>query len=297
MLRRVLACLALGAALTTTTPNVRADDTAGVGPLRWDPAWSHAGPADYSLTGLGVTDTVVYEIFFQSKQPALYWNSPILFDNAVRDALRGSTPGIRSGAETASWGLLGLVIAYPFFDAVYAWKRYGRTVAWDLFWQDATVLSLATAVDLNYRDLIGRARPPVSACLSSGGSVDQCVGTSAESTRSFPGGHMLMVTSAAALTCTQHLYMHLYGAPWDAIACATAVTGAAAVGTLRIVADDHWASDILVGGVLGTAFGWGIPVLMHLNGHSASSGGLAAHLAPIAIPVNRGGGAGVAGWF
>jgi membrane-associated phospholipid phosphatase len=294
---RVLVYLSLVLSMSTLASSARADDAPGTGPLRWDPAWSHAGAADYSLASFGITDSLLYELFVQPKQPPLRWTSPILFDKAVRDALRGSSLETRNMAGNVSWGLLGAVLVYPLVDVPYAWKRYDSQLAWDLFWQDATALSLGTAFDLNLRDLVGRARPPVYACLSSGGSEKECLGSSSESTRSFPGGHQLMVTTAAALTCTQHLSMHLYGGPWDAIACATALTAATSVGVLRIVADDHWASDILVGSALGVAFGWGIPTAMHLHGHAPMSGSSGIQLVPTAMPVHRGGGLGVTGLF
>ncbi len=292
-----LRLLALTAALLTLASSASAEDLALTGPLRWDPAWTHAGPADYTLTTFAFEDAIVYEFVVQKHQPPLRWSGPILFDEAVRDLLRGSTPGVRGAAANVSWVLLPLGIGYPVIDVPYAWARFGPKVAWDLFWQDTTAMGLATAFDLNLRDLVGRARPPESACLAAGGSDAKCLGTSDEATRSFPGGHVLIVTTATALTCTQHLSLHLYGAPWDAIACATAITADVAVGTLRIVSDDHYATDILAGGILGTAFGWGIPTLMHLHGHASSPADPGVHVAPVAVPVHRGAGVGVSGWF
>jgi membrane-associated phospholipid phosphatase len=276
----------------------RADDATTAGQLRWDPAWTHAGPDDFVLTAFAVEDLVIYEAFAQSKQPQLRWSGPILFDQAVRDVLRGSTPGVRSAAATTSWTLLAVEVAYPaVIDVPYALRRYGPGVAWDLFWQDATALSIASAVDMDLRDFVGRARPQAAACLAGGGSASQCLGTDSEATRSFPGGHVAIVTTAALLTCTQHLSLRLYGAPWDAIACVAAITTDAAVGTLRIVADDHYATDILAGYALGAAIGWGIPFVMHLHGHAAAPTDPGTHVAPVAIPVNRGAGMGVTGWF
>ena len=41
------------------------------------------------------------------------------------------------------------------------------------------------------------------------------------------------------------------------------MTAAAAVGTLRIVGDQHYASDVLLGAGIGTMSGLGIPWLLH----------------------------------
>jgi membrane-associated phospholipid phosphatase len=284
-------------ALLTAPSNARADSAPPTpDPFTWDAGWSHANAWDYTLTGIGVAGVALYLPLLQSRQPTLEWTRPILFDTAVRNLLNGS-PAVESAAGTASWVLLGGVVAYPFADVAYVWKRDGPRVAWDLFWQDATALSLATAVDLYLRDVVGRARPPVSECLMKGGSRSECLGSDTEATRSFPGGHQLIVTTAASLTCTQHLEMHLYGGPWDVVACATAASTAFGVGVLRIVADAHWASDILVGDLLGVGFGWGIPTLMHVHGHAPSIVVGGARLTPIPVAVPGRGGMGVTGFF
>jgi PAP2 superfamily len=288
--RRLTGALALLTVLASPDSIARADS------VHWDPAWSHANEWDYSFTAVAAADVAVYLPLLQSKQPALEWTRPILFDTAVRNLLRGS-PTVAANSATASWVMLGAVVAFPFVDVPVAWSRYGQHVAWDLFWEDSTALSLATAVDLNLRDVVGRARPPVSECLMSGASTSRCLGTSEESTRSFPGGHQLIVASAAALTCTQHLKMHLYGDAWDGVVCAVVATSAFTVGVLRVIADDHWASDTLAGDLLGLGFGWGIPTLMHLHGHAPSLTVGGAQLMPVPIAVRAGGGLGVTGLF
>jgi membrane-associated phospholipid phosphatase len=295
--RRDILGAVLAGAIVMAPKAAWADGAGTSGTLQWDLEWSHAGPADYSLTMFGVGVAAIYVPLLQNRQPPLHWARPILFDEAVRNRLRAPTVEGRKNAGLASWGLFGAVIADPLIDVGYVWEKYGSDVAWDLFWQDATAMSLATAFDLNLRDIVGRARPPVTACMIAGGSAAQCMGTSEESTRSFPGGHVMIVTTAAALVCTQHLTMHLYGSPWDAIACSVAVGADAAVGVLRIVSDDHWATDILSGYALGAAFGWGIPALMHLHAHARPLTDPGLRLVPIAMPVERGAGMGVTGWF
>jgi membrane-associated phospholipid phosphatase len=286
-----IACALAGAAGTA-----RADEVTASRPLRWDPDWSHAGTADYVLSGIGLGVLGAEAIWLQPKQPALHWTSPILFDTAVRDLLRGSTTQVRDDAAAASWVMLGVNIAYPVVvDVPYAWSRYGGQVAWDLFWQDAVALSLVSATDLAVRDLVGRARPPVYDCLAAGGSTARCLGDDTEATRAFPGGHFAIATTGATLTCTQHLSMHLYGDPWDAVTCGSAIGVDVTMGVLRIVTDNHWASDILAGGVLGFAFGWGVPVLMHLHHHGGSRNDTGFLWAPVPIAVDHGAGIGVTG--
>jgi len=274
----------------------RADDLAANRQLRWDPEWSHAGAADYVLGGLGLGVLGAEAIWLEPEQPTSHWKEPILFDQAVRDVLRGSTAEVRDAATAVSWVMLGANVAYPIVvDVPYAWSRYGRQLAWDLFWQDAVALSLVSAADLAVRDLVGRARPVVSDCLAAGGSTAQCLGDNTEATRAFPGGHVAIATAGATLTCTQHLSMHLYGAPWDAVTCGSAIGVDVTMGVLRIVTDNHWASDIIAGGMLGFAFGWGVPLLMHLHPLGGSRAHTGFLIAPVPIVVDHGAGIGVTG--
>jgi membrane-associated phospholipid phosphatase len=43
----------------------------------------------------------------------------------------------------------------------------------------------------------------------------------------------------------------------------TSVTLSAATGVLRMIADRHYASDVIAGGLLGFGFGFGLPMLLH----------------------------------
>jgi membrane-associated phospholipid phosphatase len=241
-----------------------------------------------------VTETLV----LQNRSQPPRWVGPILFDDAARDAVRDQTLEGKQEAADISWGLWFALVGQPLaVDVPYAWARYGRRVAWDLFWQDATALSLSAAVDFAVRDSVARLRPYNTQCLRDGGT--NCL-NGPEATRSFPSGHVSETTTATALICTQHLTMHLYGAPWDAVTCASAITADATVAVLRMVADDHWASDILGGVALGAALGWGVPYFMHLHGHSgaASAPGAVQVLSlPVPIALDRGAGLGLVGFF
>jgi membrane-associated phospholipid phosphatase len=167
----------------------------------------------------------------------------------------------------ASWGFMVGLMAYPVaVDVPVAWARGGGWLAWQFVWQDALVLSVATAIDIGLRDLVGRARPDVAACIANGGQ-DCTAQEGTQAARSFPGGHMAAATASAALICTQHLHTHLYGGPWDAAVCGSALASSVAVGVLRIVADAHNATDILAGALLGGLIGGLGPTLMWYPHH------------------------------
>jgi membrane-associated phospholipid phosphatase len=258
-------------------------------PHRDPPTWTHSNAWDYTLTAFATTVVVVDLAGPQPiRQP--HWTQPILFDNDVRSALRVSDAGTRTTLENAAWGLWFTQMGFPLFvDVPYAWARYGSSVARDLFWQDAVTLTIAGAVDALLRDATARLRPDVYDCWATGRS--DCL-TSAESTRSFPGGHLINSAAAAGLTCTQHLYMRLYGGPWDAITCATTITASFTVAMFRIMSDNHWATDQIAGAALGGFIGWFVPWFMHLRRSTPKT-----MFVPIPVAFERGAGAGVAAVF
>ena len=167
----LLSLCALTGALLTVAATARADDPPAAKPLRWDLEWTHAGLADYALTGVGLGSLALELALLQPKQPPLHWTGPILFDQAVRDVLRGSTVEVRHTAASVSWGLLDVNMGYSLVvDVPYAWARYGPDVARDLFWQDSTALSLAGAADLALRDAVGAPGRPSATVSARGGA-------------------------------------------------------------------------------------------------------------------------------
>ena len=263
----------------------------------WDPAWSHANVWDYTLASVSLGAIAVEGIALPMLlQPTARWVGPILFDADVRNALRINNATAHDAAQVLGWALWGAQAAYPIaVDVPYAWARYGWGLARDLLWQDAVTLFFAVALDFAVRDLVGRARPYTYQCIQDGGT--NCI-DNLEAVRSFPGGHFLNATAASVLTCTQHLYVHLYGDGWDGLTCAMTLASDAAVGLLRIASDWHWASDELLGGVVGALIGWGVPYIMHFRGTSdANARAPSAIVVPMPIALDHGGGLGVAGLF
>jgi membrane-associated phospholipid phosphatase len=266
-------------------------------PRRWDGKTSHSTPWDYSLAGVGVASIVAQEVFLQPIRPPLRWDGPILFDKAVRAALR--TDAIASTEEDVSWVLWGLQLGYPVLvDVPLVWARHDPRLAKDLFWQDAVTLTLAGGFDLGLRDIVGRARPHTYDCLAQGGG-QHCL-DQVESTRSFPGGHMINATAASVLTCTQHVYNRLYGGPWDGLTCALTLTSDVTLGVLRIMSDNHWPTDQVAGAILGALIGWGVPYVMHYHHPGPDTAGDGAPAVPVATtsivlpaPIGVPGGAGL----
>jgi membrane-associated phospholipid phosphatase len=62
------------------------------------------------------------------------------------------------------------------------------------------------------------------------------------------------------------------GAPWI---WGSGLVLATTIGYLRVAADRHYMSDVLVGAVIGTAIGFGVPFFFHRKTDSAASTGMA----------------------
>jgi membrane-associated phospholipid phosphatase len=191
------------------------------------------------------------------------WDRPILFDNATRDRVRiGSTSG-RLAAANASDVLFVLETLHPLvIDPLIVawWVRESPEVAWQMFVINAQAYGFTLLVNDITKRLTARARPWVARDDCAGGTT--CgVG---EGYRSFYSGHAAVTATGAGLICAHHTQLSLYQNKWlDGGTCALAVLGTAATGAMRIASDSHWASDVLVGHLLGYVSGYLLPTLLY----------------------------------
>ncbi|HEV8549343.1 MAG TPA: phosphatase PAP2 family protein, partial [Polyangiaceae bacterium] len=124
---------------------------------------------------------------------------------------------------------------------------------------------------------------------------------------SFMSGHTTIAFTGAGLICAHHQHLPLYGggAP-DLLACIAALGAATTAGAMRVAADKHYATDVLLGMGVGLFAGYGLPNLLHYgagNGQPRSllptfksaSAGIDAVLAPAVGP--SGGGLTLVGTF
>jgi membrane-associated phospholipid phosphatase len=66
--------------------------------------------------------------------------------------------------------------------------------------------------------------------------------------------------------CAHHTHLPLYGGgAGDVLACSTALAGATLSGMSRIVADRHYASDVLAAATVGILSGYLLPELLHYH--------------------------------
>jgi len=74
----------------------------------------------------------------------------------------------------------------------------------------------------------------------------------------------------AGLTCVHHQHLALYGGGFaDALPCAFMITASLVDGVGRIVADKHYASDVVLGWGVGAFSGYVLPSALHYGfGHA-----------------------------
>jgi membrane-associated phospholipid phosphatase len=255
----VLRAVALGAALAFGTALPAFAQEAN-GPS-WPEHARRAGAAEYVTAGVLGVSTVALALH----QPEhSHTSGPWLFDDPARDALRLESPGARDSADTASDVGLWTVTAYPFVDALLAATvlKADRRVPVEMAIQSALVITAASTVAYLTKNLVARERPFGPPCSEDPDYAPECVLHAPPV--SFMSGHSAVTFSAATISCVQHFQLKLYQDPVaDAAACAVPLALATAVSVARMLADQHYATDVLAGAAIGTLSGLGLGLLLH----------------------------------
>jgi membrane-associated phospholipid phosphatase len=210
-------------------------------------------PLHAALTGgLLLVDGASLLLTDQLVAPRCRWCQPDQFDRWARRELRWTAGSVASTASDV------LVVALPVGAALtlgLAGRAAGaeaREVGEDLLVVTEAV-AVATLLTQASKFGVARLRPDGWAAGQAAG------GGGADSRMSFWGGHSaLAFTVAGAATEVARLRGR---ADWRWMALAT-FTGAAATGFLRVAADRHWVTDVLVGAGVGTAVGLAVPQLV-----------------------------------
>jgi len=193
------------------------------------------------------------------------WTGGVAMDGWVRRRFHLSESQ-RDRAVQASDGLLYSTLAIPFLE-VSIGALAGR-VDGDLALRMTLVglqaFGMAGFVTGVSKVVTARERPYGERCASEP-DAPGC-GSSARYV-SFFSGHTSLAFTAAGLSCVMHQNLHLYGQRGlDAAACGLALGAATATGAMRVVGDQHWTSDILMGAGVGLISGWLVPYLLYFRG-------------------------------
>jgi membrane-associated phospholipid phosphatase len=192
------------------------------------------------------------------------WDSQILFDGGARKLLRLHSASGRKTAETVSDMLFYAEVFHPLVidPLLVAWGWHqSPSVAWHMSVINAQAYALTLVLNETAKRLAARKRPFVDAC-----DRDTTGASCASGSRysSFYSGHAAVTATGAGLICAHHEQLALYQSTvLDRGTCITAIAGTAVTGVMRIIADNHWASDVLVGHLMGYLSGYLLPTLLY----------------------------------
>jgi membrane-associated phospholipid phosphatase len=257
---RAFAVAVLAAGLLVPA-QARADPPAEDTSLRWNEDYTRFRPVEYPVTGaVGGAAIAMYIWLPPTLQP--HWTGGILFDDSVRDAIRMRTPSsllaVQQASDVIDMSLVVLTVGIDSFAIPLL--RGSSDVAVQLSLMDAEAFAFSSIVTFSMYDSIGRARPLWGDCQRNPSGFD-CRGSL---TASFPSGHVDEAFTSAGVSCAHHAYVPIYGSRLlDTLACVRDLTLATSDAVLRMMGDRHYLTDVLSGGALGFAFGYGMPVLLH----------------------------------
>jgi hypothetical protein len=296
--------MAAGAAVAAATlmpVPAAAQDTNKV---EWHPEWPRVSAWEAAVAvGLTIADT---EIDTKVPYPSqASWHGGILFDDWARNLLHGRTLAVQSAASTISdWEYkAGSLVPFVVDDYIAALSVHQNAdVALQMLFIDWEALGVSGIISLTAEHAVGRQRPYAANCNDrdpSGRLLHVC-GTSNDD-RSFYSGHATATATTAGLVCIEHQRLHLFGNNAADIAmCAFMVGVSLSAGILRLVYDQHWASDVITGWVVGSASGYVLPALLHYGFGDRPPGEFVAgpfHGVPTLLSYPGGAGAGIAGIF
>ena len=237
----------------------------------WRAEWGRSGWPNYVM--IGSSAALVLGHIFLASNPERADRGRNDFDEGARDLLRINTESERLVFRDMSDVLLTVATSAPvLFDALImaAWAHEDEATAIEMVLIHAEVIGATLALQTFTNIVVSRERPYGRTCGGPGfEDYDEATFFCDSPNRyySFFSGHTSQSFASAAVLCSFHLNMPLAGdGPENAVVpCATGFAVATATSAFRILADMHYASDVLTGAAVGTAMGFLIPWLLHFN--------------------------------
>ncbi len=233
--------------------------------LTWSDEWERVLPVSYVASPTLGVGAFVFGLLYEPDDEARV-RGPFLFDAPLRARLAAETESGRETAAALSDVLFGALVLWPLVDSIGV-VGLGDSNS-DVFFQLSMIAVESVAADYLLSTviklLVHRERPHADRCTVADRADDPDRCGPRGRTRSFYSGHASAAFNAAGLVCLSHGYLPIYDSTAaDAFACGAAMTVASIVGVLRIVADRHHSSDVLVGAIMGLATGLLTPWLLH----------------------------------
>lgn len=246
-------------ALALTLSLAAAPEEAGPYRLAWDPR------IDLPVTATLGAGWLLSEFVFKKQlaPAACRWCEPNAFDTGVRSAFNPGLVPSESGVTAPACvsdvlAFAGIPVAMLGLDALLSW-RDGVFV--EAFWVDAVLIleaaMVAQVLNQVVKFSVARARP-----YAVGASPELLAGAHdpADHNLSFFSGHATWTFALATATATV-VGLRGYRHAW--VAWLVGVPLAATTAILRVAADKHWTTDVLLGAIVGSAAGILIPGLLH----------------------------------
>lgn len=199
-------------------------------------------------------------------EPRFGFRGGVLFDDQVRAWLRVKDETKHETIRLISDVLQISLIAAPFADSG---RRYlNNNISGETFLKqsliDAQSFVLAMSIILASKTFVGRLRPKTPPCA--GGDDDLSCASSALR-KSFISGHTTASFTGAGLLCTRQASNSKTKIHWsEKWICPSALAIASGVGLMRIMSDDHYATDVLAGAAVGLLSGYLLPRLLYETG-------------------------------
>jgi len=252
--------------------------------LIWDEDWPRFRAWEYASLGVMIGGIAVFSS--ADPEPRERWTAMLPGDAPVRKGLCAGTRRGRTVAARFSDGFLYALVAYPMLDAgiIATMDTEENSAGGQVALLSLHSLAFTAFTQRVVSTATGRVRPYALGCAEDPTYRKRC--GAPDRNRSFFSGHTAMAFAGAGLACAHHQKLRPYGSPGDGIACGVSLALATATGTLRIVSDRHYLSDVLVGAVFGMASGYLYPVALHYGfGAPDGEGGSARRRKPAVFQV------------
>jgi membrane-associated phospholipid phosphatase len=294
--------LAVALALLSIPSEAQATDPDRV---EWSPDWPRVRLWEaVAAVALAIGDTEIEE---RVPLPgSATWRGGILFDDWARGVFRGRTVSAQSTASTVSDALFKVGSLVPFIIDLYFATlsvHQNADVALQMLVIDLESFGISGLISLTGEHGVGRSRPYTEDCglRDASGNLLHTCGTGNDN-RSFFSGHAAATATAAGLTCVHHQHFPLFGGGVaDLAPCLVMIGVSAATGILRLVYDEHWASDVVVGWTVGALSGYVLPSVLHYGFGSGRRAGAirsgSVDMVPTLMPYRGGAGVGMVGVF
>lgn len=246
-----------------------ADDT-----LRWDDRWTRVHPVEYANAGLLLGGVIASSLTLEQNVDAT--EGGVMWDDPIRRKL---VLGNKKHRDTAV--IVGDVFYYGLFfypnvvdlGIVTLAVHQSTDVAWQMFIINTQAYALTGLVSTLTQRLVGRSRPFAPECATDPDYDIEC-DDPVNRSQGFISGHAAIAFTGAALMCSHHAHLPLYGGgAGDVLACTTGLLGATISGMSRVVADRHYASDVIAAAFVGISSGYLLPELIHYHFSLPTFGG------------------------